>query len=249
MVSRCVPQNVSNTPIFITVLRKPIDRVISQLYFFHGKYKFSAQANQTLELFVNFPQLITETDISNLFQYLNKFPLGHDMQIMEYQDIFLHFHNRHHPPTHSGSHASSTREEFMAPSANLTDDMSTIFANMRSDIDMFGVTEQMPSFFVMLCLAFGLDLHNTCRVHVDHNARVVNMRHFGTPTRPPNEVLFSAEALAAMQQELRLETLVYEYGHALFEHRLQSRFNLTVAEATAKWDAICKPRHEVRVGG
>jgi len=239
--TRLRPANLSTAPSqstpssssvdLVTVLRDPVQRLISQLFFFSGPIteyhlfstgqlsvadsKRSADMKALWQRLLHRPRSVTASDMRRFLLFLQhrevRGPFFPRLSLQSYEVVLSRLAAR---PLHS-------------------DEQSLLAA--RTALDGFaavGTMEHMPSLFVLLSLEFGHPLTDSC---------FLNNRHSNKRQRYPKPQArdWQAGVLAAMQEFVVHDSLIWQHAQQVHERQLL-RHNLTVQSATARWKQACR---------
>lgn len=218
----CVPQD--GTYLLLSVFRPPVERVISQLYFWNehlldlleNRNATNVAPRSVLQRLASNPRGIAAADMRHLIQCLHQLRHGDDKVVV-----------------HEYSYVLCDRD---------VDDkvkcLKKATKKLKDDFDIIGTMDSIPSLFVLLGEELRVSFRSACDLHIRHAAPDRNMAFFGNSTRPPPELLFNGDVLKYLEEEFAVDNAIYKYAKQLHLKMLRSR-GLTFASAMAKWTAIC----------
>lgn len=214
----------------VTVLRDPVQRLVSQLFFFSGPLaefhlfgtgqhsvaasKHAQEVKQLWQRVLSNSRSITASQMRVLLRFLQHkerseafFPR---LSLQSYEAVLS---RQSAPPLHS------TQATLQAASAAL------------DRFAVVGTMEHMPALFVLLALEFGHPLTDSCFLHNRHE----NKKHRHAKPRleewQPGVVAAMREFVAHDEELWRRALLVHE--------RQLERHNLTLSTAAARWQGAC----------
>lgn len=141
---QCLNQNSTHPILLTSILRNPVDRILSALHFFYGgRYKRWAKTDEDIQLSISLVEgRITKGLIDRL-------------------------------PRESSNHWRQPLNTYSNVLAKGLDESSTDIAieNLKRDFDIIGLTEDVSSFAVLLAIKTGWPLSSVClySAHVNAN--------------------------------------------------------------------------------
>ena len=223
----------------LTVLRDPVERVLSSIYFFVKKFCDAPIDGGPV------PEL-TVADLDEIAAKDEMTPSG---GFHEYLQIFARSQptrrgGNNQPEgrgtgmngRHFGKAARSSQGETPPPLSRTwekyggwvkwsSEQIATAKANLEADVQIIGVTESMSSFLVLLALEMGWPLRALCTSEFHVNKE-----------RPKAEAL-PPDTLEYLRKRLAPELELYEHGRALAARR-QAAHGERFVEAFAEFDAL-----------
>lgn len=228
MIDECVitPEKFCRISL-TTVIRNPLEKFLSYLYHFKSDILIRAHVNgntivrETMEMIFNrTSKLITVHHMSELVEHCRRWNI--------HQPLF--FISRYF-----------TESNYDTMYMNITNDVYEDAAyNIQQDFDAVGVTEWMPSYFVLLSKVYNYDIITACGLHLDHGSSKTYKNVYGVHARPSIETLFSPVVLRYLKEK------VFDYDIKFWNymkdiHSLQlKKFGLTVDEAHELYYAACQ---------
>ena len=172
LFSKCVNSSVNKH--ILTILRNPLEKVISQFVFFHEELVRSLSHSPFLQRvsrkILNNSLSVTPSEMHNLMKELKQREHIHtqslsNIVINEYEMVFSH----------------SRSIPFVSSSLTQADALRY----QQRDISTIGVMEHMDSFLYLLSQHLNITLPCSCSVPATHGVQSRNEEYFHTRTRYP----------------------------------------------------------------
>lgn len=270
----------SKSSLVITAsIREPVEKVISQLYFFYGSFERALnlaintssssfhehqspslsslsklrRAKFALEKLHNNTRGITSGEMQSLFEFTKDHTFNSGDALHPYpvgkQPGDL-------PPNNFLFEYEPIfgryRHDKNAGTKPFTPSAVTLQAalnNMRTEIDVIGTTEFMESYWVLLSAVTKTAYPQSCLFKEDHGSSHKYQVLFGQSTRPTPEQLFSAQVLSVIRKELTHETTLWEEARQLHKEQLLLYTGLTVEQGVQSHNSYCESVHDLFKAG
>lgn len=228
-VRRCFSTDHNLHFVGVTLLRDPLERLLSSIYFFRPKLSeiVSRSANAATrrhgiaaiaKLRQNKSREITPGEMSSLFSIMNETGRK-DLLVSEYEITFA----KHIPV------------RFFNPSEAT---LKKAIENMNNDMEVIGITEELPSFFALASRVLGIPLRYSCNLNFQHMADKKYLEIFQQTKRPPADILFTTPVIKFIKEQLKGENALWQHARILHESRLSAR-GLSAVDAKLEWAAAC----------
>lgn len=236
-----------------TLLRDPLDKAISQFFFFYDAFNKSCSestntspqffaAKSAVEKLVTNTRSITPYEMQSFLEYIkhHSFDSG-DRSVkmgkkpgdlpannfaVEYEAVLSQFVH---------SNGTNPDEPFLSTERSL----SAAIRNLNSDFDVVGTTELMSSFWTLLSNVTGMDFPASCTTFIDHSTQQLYMRLFNETSRPPPHQLFTVQVLEVMHKELSHEYKLFREVQRLHEEQLHVTMGISVEESVQRHEMYC----------
>jgi hypothetical protein len=226
---RCFSTDQSLNFVGVTLMRDPLERLLSSIYFFRPKLSEIVSRSENdaarrsgmaalAKIKQNRSRDISPDEMNSLFCIMNETGRK-DLLVSEYEITFAK-----HVPVRSFNPTEST--------------LRKAIENMNKDIEVIGITEELPTFFTLASRVFGIPLRYSCSLHLQHMADKKYLEIFQQTKRPPPELLFTPPVLKFLDEQLKGEKALWQHARLQHEFRL-STFGLSVESAKREWAAAC----------
>lgn len=215
---------------YVTIMRNPLDRLVSSLYFFHWKLR---------EIILQFHDKDAISVGKKLYEKLTH-NRSTEITVDEMRVAFriMNETGRFDLLTNEYEVTLSKYSKVVGFNSNQETQQAALL-NMKREVGVAGITESLPSFFVLLSKYFNLPLSAACNLHLNHGAQMrYSEKIFNKSSRPPPASLFTSEVIAYMNSAMRGEYTLWDYAKSLHELQL-AQHGLTLQEATALWKQSC----------
>jgi hypothetical protein len=206
----------------ISVFREPVEKTISQLYFFNQE--LSTWANKyghhdVVEKLWHSPLSISKVEMANLIEAMQQgyASLSLNLRLFEYETIL----------SRSKVYPFKSSPETISRALSEVDQLSIV-----------GTTEEINSFFVLMSIVRNIPLHAFCNLHKDHGAGNTNKIMFNSTDRPPADKLFQPEVLAYLSAVGEGETQIWNRANEVHIEQLK-KHNLSLNESIVIWNKAC----------
>jgi hypothetical protein len=247
LITKCIMNYNENQLItYIAVFRHPLEKIISQLYFFSTElskeiisHSSSTMASNSLSAHdINISKLvmdkliknslsITPNEMTALFDIMDKLYDNQncDLQLHEYQNTL-------DSKIYARNHIEKSYES-----------MNDIVTRMGdSMLHVVGITEYMPSFFILLFHELDISLeyiNTTCKLHYTHGASKMYQNIFNNQKRPTVNKILRNSTIDVISERYKNEFVLYDSMIQIHKNQLL-KYHLTIEEATSMWNKICE---------
>jgi hypothetical protein len=251
VVAKCQEEDL----VITAVLREPLEKTVSQFYFFHGGYEnafkdipdtalspMQRAAKAAVAKLKNDTLTITPHEMESFLQFIknHSFDSGDNYESMGNAVDDL-------PPNNwvfecepvLGRFVHERKKDGNVPFVSTADSLKAARHNLRTDMDAVGTTELMGSYWTLLSAVTNMSYPSSCLKNNDHGAKTMNKHLFGSEHRPPPRELFVPEVVEVMRRELANEIVVYEDAERVHRIQLERATGLTVQQATEQWKSYC----------
>jgi hypothetical protein len=238
-LSSCIKPINASLPVTlpIAVLRHPLERIISQITFFGKELK-----DQLLQTLIENNNTKTKTNpkpknksgdvvkanvshISNVLLTASKIRQQPEQVNVSEVVALLDTVDSHRNLLNANLEVREYQKTF---AGYISESSQPARDDMREHIAIIGVTEQMPSFMLLLSRRLNIPLELSCGIHDRHGAQ---------PRKPVHES-FRPEVIDAINTWARNEVELWEYAKVLHVEQL-GRLGMTVSSATEEYDSVC----------
>ena len=242
-------------PSFLIQLRDPVERFGSLLLFGLGAYTMalkscvdSPKEKLSIEITLqNIERAYRNVTVSGLREFFHCMAKG-GKRNYEYKlatkpkrsrQVLKHSLNTRIYSFLSYQMLLGNREDRVFSGVNDPAMVSSAIENLRQDFDIVGITEHMPSLFVLLSARFNITIQSTCDKFITRATSHRNIKIFGSAVRPPTRETFSKEVIDFLQNEFLVgEQKIYNEGLRIHKEQLH-KYGYTIASATELWDEQC----------
>lgn len=248
---RCL-KPTARRPDFMIQLREPVERFGSMVLFNLGSYHMACRRSSAdsdtrqnifniLEKFQKDLKNITVAELRYLFSFLTEINAQSISQsraaVPVNRPIFVFHTYQMLLGNRANEVYSGLESDEMVQRARET---------LRSDFDVVGLTEHMPSHFVVMSLRYNISLRSTCDKYITRNTVPRNMRIFGKHERPATRDTYSKEVVDFLENEFFVgEQKIYEEAVRMHEYLLTTHGH-TIESATKLWENTCAEFIDVR---
>lgn len=221
-----------------TLLRDPIERVVSQFYSFPVDVeKAIPEMNTSVIKLFEAPRNITSDEMMSMLKnaqlhFNNKIKndIWQNLNLYEYLYTFGKIKK---DGKKSVNYIESVEKNEQALSVSLE--------TIRNEIYPIGLMENLPSYYVLLSKIFDVNLELSCHIHNEHGLKNKYLKYFNSTSRPPVHELFTKEVVTVINDFTKYERRIWEEAKIIHTEHLKF-FNLTVETATEYWLSTCKRR-------
>jgi len=214
--------------VLVALFRDPVEKLISQLYFFHEFFKKliydvkdriqESSAWMGIDKLVSDPKNISAEEMNFLLDTVTHYSTDPNLLLNEYETVMS--------------------RTMIRPFRNTPVTLSRALVNLNRDIAVVGISENMPSMFVLLALDLRMKISSTCNRHVTHNVEKKYLSIFNSTTRPAPEKLFSLDTLRVLHERCRSERILYNQAIRIHEQLLLN-YGLNISSASNIWKTVC----------
>jgi hypothetical protein len=238
--------NVNQIITYIAVFRHPLEKIISQLYFFSTELskQIISHSNSTItsnalsahdiniskivmDKLIKNSLSITPNEMTALFDIMDKLYDNQncDLQLHEYQNTL-------DSKIYSKNHIGKSYE-------SMNDIVTRMGDNM---LHVVGITEYMPSFFILLFYELDISLeyiNTTCKLHYTHGASKMYQNIFNNQKRPTVNKILRNSTIDVISERYKNEFMLYDSMIQIHKNQLL-KYDLTIEEAKSMWNKVCE---------